>query len=153
MKMNLKNAINSLSGKSKYAFRGGYYNHTLDTASVKSMNKRIQSQFYKKGKVEDFSRVNLMYFNKIVDLCQLNKVELVLINTPLHSFYRNNVPKVFLKKHQELINEYGFKIIDLSNLKMNDDCYVRDGDHVTGKGSLIATQEFNNYLKSNFEQL
>ena len=71
----------------------------------------------------------------------------------MHPFYRQNVPDIFIEKHRELIGKYGLEIIDLSNINMTNDCYFRDGDHLTQKGSLITTLKFNDYLRDNILNL
>ena len=146
MRTNFKNKYNNLKGKWVYSFNEGYFNQSKDTASIKYMNRRLQAQFYLKGKAKAFSSINIEYLKKIKHLCKSNDIELVLFNTPLHSFYKNNIPAEYLIKFEGLIKEYDFKIIDLSNLVMDDDCFRKDGDHVTVKGAVIITQQFINYL-------
>ena len=146
LKMNFKTELRILMGKSHVTYKEGYYNHFQDSASIEGIKKRLQGQFYTAGVVKDFSTINLEYFEKIVDLCQSKHVELALVNAPLHSYYRQHVPNIYIQKYKDIIKTYGLKLIDLSNIDMADDCYVRDGDHITKKGSLITTRQFIDYL-------
>lgn len=149
MKLNLKKEFLNLFDKTKPKNKSGYINnHFIDSISIVSINKRIQAQFYTERAVKGFSKFNLVYLKKINDLCQQHDIELIFFNAPLHNYYKNNIPKEYLKKHRELIKQYGHKFIDFSSIFMEDDCYRKDGDHLTKKGALLLTHYFNDYLKS-----
>jgi hypothetical protein len=123
----------------------GYSNYFINTsASIKSIYKKLNSQFYTNGKVNDFSTVNLDYLDRIVSLCKAKKVDLVLLTTPLHSYFRDNVPDIYHHKYDEIINLYKLKLIDLSSIPLTDDDFIPDGVHVSQKGAVITTEEINN---------
>ena len=121
----------------------GKYDNKFDNVSSNelSMNKRLKQQFYELNKVRDFSFINIKYLVKIIELCKKHKIKLTLINTPLHTYYKHRIPKVFLKKYNEIINHYNLEIINFNDLNLDNSCFVPDGDHVSIKGANIVSKK------------
>lgn len=140
----LINGFNTLiEEKENYSFLGSYKNEYKNiVASKKSMDYRISQQFYEHGKQRGFSAVNIMYLNKVILLCKEKNIELVLLKTPLHDYYKSKVPLEFIKKYDSLNNLNKLKLIDFSNLILNDSCYLPNGDHVSQRGALLTTNIF-----------
>jgi len=114
---------------------GGYKNDFIRvSANQKSMDKRLNYQFYKDGKLNQFSETNLKYLNMIVNLCLQYKVELILLNTPLHPYFRNKIPGAYVMKFKEIVDSNKFKLMDFEQIKFNDNCFIPDGDHLSGEG-------------------
>ena len=131
----IKIGYNYLFNKRTFSF-GGYSNSFANTTAVKtSMEKRIQFQFYSGNVLNNFSDINLLYLDKIINLCKVNKVNLLIINTPLHSYYQNKIPKNYILKYNETIRKYNLKCINLSGLSFSDSCFIPDGDHLSEKGA------------------
>jgi hypothetical protein len=129
--------------KENYSFLGGYKNEYKNVmASKQSMDHRISLQFYKDGKQRGFSATNISYLNKILMLCKEKNVELVILKTPLHNYYKSKVPAEFVEKYDSLISQDKLKVIDFSNLILNDSCYLPNGDHVSQKGALLTASFF-----------
>jgi hypothetical protein len=139
----IKSGIYNLSGENNYTFSGGYSNPFSNASAIQlSMAKRINYQFYKNKQLNDFSAINQLYLHEIINLCKNNNVELVLFNTPMHAYYRSNVPIEYINKYNHIIEKYQLKVIDFSDLTLEDDCYLPDGEHVSEKGALLTTKEF-----------
>jgi len=131
------------------SFMGGYENGYINTMATKpAMDKRIKAQYYKDGTVREFSSINLDYLNRIINLCKFKRVELCLINTPIQSYYAENVPEVYIHKYHEIISNNHLEVIDFSNLALKADCFMVDGDHVSKKGAQKTTEYFLNYFNS-----
>lgn len=129
---------------------GQYANYSSETkASQKSMEKRVRFQYYTKEKLNEFSQINLTYLDKIIKLCRAKKIELGIINTPLHPLYESKIPEKYLVKYNELIRNYRIEMIDFKGLQLNDSCFFPDGDHVSEKGALIITNALINTLENN----
>ena len=79
--------------------------------------------------------------DEIIALCKSNNKELIIFNTPLHPYYRSKLPAEYINKFNSITETYDLKVIDLSSLSLEDDCYIPDGDHVSEKGSLLVTME------------
>lgn len=120
----------------------GYINNFVNVrASEEEMNKKLADQYYTNGKVNGFSNMNLEYLDRIIALCVAKKIEIVFLSTPLHPYYRENIPEVFRNKYREIIKSKKIKLVDLSSLSLPDDCFVPDGVHVNQKGAIITTEK------------
>lgn len=118
-------------------FNGGYSNPFQHEKGLKkSIDRRIQFQFYRAHTTNGFSHDNIYYFKKIIDLCASKQITLVLINTPLHQYYRLQIPKSHSRFLHQQVWFSDCSYLDLSKLQLPDDCYIPDGDHVSQKGAL-----------------
>jgi hypothetical protein len=138
----LKTAIINTDKK----FEGFVNGHVDDFAKKTAMDIRLESQFYTNGKLNHFSTFNLTYLKKIIILCKAENVDLILLNTPIHPYFRNKIPNEYVNKYNEIIKLGNLKIIDLSSLPLTYDCYFVDGDHVSRKGANITSEEIQKIL-------
>lgn len=140
-----REGLNNIFTKTNnYGYLGKYENDFKNSKSLKiSIDKRILFQFYKNGKVNDFSRYNINYLLKIVELCKKNRIELNLVNAPLHSYYRSKIPKIYISKYNDIILQNKLKVIDFKESSFSDNCFIPDGDHVSEKGSRIVSYLMN----------
>ena len=125
-----------------YSFLG-FYDNTFFNASVQdsSLNKRVKSQFfYDNGAVRGFSVVNLYYLKQIIKLCADKRVELVLINTPIHKNYRNKIPPQYVTEYYAIAKQNNLSVLEFNHLNLTDSCFIPDGDHVSAKGAWLATE-------------
>ena len=148
---NLSEYLKNILKKSiKKAYTSNSYNRYVNTsANNESMKRRIFFQFYSNNHLNTFSKNNLYYLQKIIMLCKNKKINLELINTPLHPYFRNKIPLKFINKYNDYIIANKLKIIDLQDLKLNNDCYTPDGDHVSRKGQSITSHYIISYLEKN----
>lgn len=124
---------------------GGFQNEFTDVRGDSLLiNERINYHFFDNGSLNNFSEVNIAYLEKIKDLCQENQTELILINTPLHPYYKEKVPVAFKEKYFTLINSLDLKLINLEDLPLKNNNYTPDGDHVSREGADITTMELLN---------
>ena len=120
---------------------GGFTNVFANTAAIKkSMDKRIDFQFYRKGKLNSFSAFNMGWFDKIIQLCREKNVVPVLLNTPLHPYYKSRIPAEYLQKYDEVLRAYQLKVVDLNGLPLDDESFIPDGDHVSERGATIVSK-------------
>jgi hypothetical protein len=68
------------------------------------------------------------------------------MNMPLQEYYRKKLSDVYIHKYYEIINNSYLEVIDFSNLALNNDCFIGDGDHVSKKGARQTTEYFLNYI-------
>lgn len=129
-------------------FKGGFNNpHTNTTANKATMDERLNSQYYRNDTLSSFSTLNLRYFDSNVALCKEQQVELVIVNTPIHSYYQSKIPKEFVDKHNSLTHSYNLRTIDLTVLELPDTSFQGEGDLVSMEGAMRATEE----IKTNIE--
>jgi hypothetical protein len=140
LKVVTKNDINNI-WREKKTFQGGFANSFSNTkASEESIEKRVLFQYYNKGSLNEYSLINIEYLNKIKDLCKNSNVNLILVNTPVHTLYKNKLPKKFKVKFEQLSESGRFKILDLSNILSEEYFFIPDGDHVSQKGAIKTTE-------------
>lgn len=108
--------------------------------SEKYINKRISKQYGNVDSNNLYSDLNIIYFNKIIDLCKKSNVKLILIRTPLHKDYFKKVPKYIIDKYQKVTKNR--KIIFLDDEITNTDI-MPDGDHLSDQGAI----KFSKYIE------
>ena len=152
IRWNLKNLPAFIKGifsiSYRYLFKdvtfdyGGYSNNFTNSMALKpSMEKRLHFQYYKGKVLNNFSEINLAYLTKIIALCKANEMDLVLLNTPLHPYFKSKIPIIYINKFNEIVNTHKLKVIDFSALSFSDSCFIPDGDHLSVKGACQLTKE------------
>jgi len=152
---NLPTFINGVfSNNYKYLFKdshydyGSYSNEFIKTTAVKSfMNKRLRFQYYTDGQLNPFSKINQFYLTKIKLLCKNHNVDLRLLNTPLHPYFKNKIPINYLNKFKDFVRVNKLNVIDYSNQKYNDSSFIPDGDHLSVKGACAFTSQLMRFKK------
>ena len=136
--------------KNKPSIMYGFTNPFEGTKAVKSsMDKRILFQYYKNEELNPFSEINIRYLEKIINLCKTKGIALTALNSPVHDYYFNLVPLIYKRKFDEIVRENDLKFIDLSNLNLNDECFIPDGDHVSFSGSIKTSVELLKIINKN----
>ena len=141
----LRNIVKKSMKKAYTSNSNNHFKHT--SANQKSMDKRIIFQFYSEGHLDTFSQNNICYLQKIIELCNRKKINLVMLNAPLHPYYKSKIPIKFIRKYDDFVIANHLKTIDLTGLVLNDSCYIPDGDHVSKKGSLLTSQYIATHYK------
>jgi hypothetical protein len=129
------------------AYLGGYDSSYPRFRPEKAfIDKRILVQFYTNNLVDAFEEINIEYLRKIQLLCKQSNVNLMLVNTPLHEYYRSKVPAKFVEKYKQIIRDLHLPLLDLSAMPLEDSCYVFDGEHVTKAGAILVTKYIVSHL-------
>jgi hypothetical protein len=137
---------NTFNSNKENSFLGSYEIPDSDrSVTPESINRRVESQYFKKNKEYDFATINLLYLKKIIELCKSKRVDLTLVNSPLHPYYISKVPKNYQEEYKSFIKENSLHVLDLSNFFSDDSCFMPDGDHVSKKGSFLITAYFNSH--------
>ena len=132
-----------------YSFYDGYLNTEVNFLSqnINSIEKRIKLQFYENNLENKIENLNLYYFIKIVNYCRKNNIEIICLTTPLHSKYLTNVPDTFKLKLKNIISDYDIDYINLESLKIPENGFLPDGDHLSPIGANITSKEIKLLLK------
>ncbi len=140
IKKQFEMAFNAISGNKNF-IPGGFespYNRVVD---FKKLEKRIKQQFFEGKKVRGFSRMQDQYFDSITGYCKQNKIALILINSPVHPFYKKNIPQKYLDYYLQKMQQ--FTVLDLSDLFTKNDEFMPDGDHISWKAHPKSTHYIN----------
>lgn len=122
----------------------------MEQLDREKVEKRIHEQFYKNNEVIYLSEINLLYLNKIVDLCKEKHIKLTIISTPLQIDYMKMIPEEYKNYYEKYLDENKLQHYNFGDLILPDTCYLPDGDHVNYYGAKLVTQKFKEYYE-NFE--
>lgn len=149
--MNTQNGVSayykSIIKRSYSAYRNrlfGFDNHFVNSnANQSSMDKRIKTQFYNEGELRTISESNMFYLGKIIEFCKRKNIQLTFITTPVHPYYRKNIPLKFKETYAHFKDTTSVAIIDFDGLILETDHFAPDGDHVSLK-TIETLSEFIN---------
>ncbi len=131
-----------------YPFTGRYYKSSKSNLNDTTINTSVKRHYYKEnGEEQGFSAYQKYYLNKIVDLCQQQKVRLVIINTPLNKAYYAKIPEKFIKDYYAYISSIHQRIafLDFHSLEFDNKCYG-DGDHLNALGARVFSIKVDSAL-------
>ncbi len=141
-------SISQLKDTQKNKWIGNYAYLDNTSFSQAAMTKRINIQYHQKDISDRLSEHQITYFNKIVDFCNQKNISLIILNTPLHEEYKDNVPLKNSTAFYNLIRSKKLHLIDFEDLILSDKDFLPDGDHVSYQGSLKTSK----YLTSLFQK-
>lgn len=127
-----RNGLSIVANDTSCSFLGGYTNGFKISAFNDSIiAKRIQFHYYDKGIIRPISTTNIYWLYQIIELCKSENVELIFLKTPLHRNYEMRIPTIYVHKFNEIVIRSGITLIDFHQVRMTDNDFVTDGDHVT----------------------
>lgn len=125
-------------------FKGYHYNDKV--------NPSLKTDYMKKTeRVEEISDANLIYVDKIIELCKQQGIELIFVRTP------STVNWNYAKHNavEQLAEEKDIEFIDLNLEKSLGIDWARDtpdkGDHVNYCGALKVSKYLGSYLDETFD--
>ncbi len=121
---------------------GGFNNHKSETKfSYDLINNRIKYQYYNEERLRGISESSTIYFDKIIEVCRQYGICLIPLSTPLHPHYENNVPNVFKNNYNKCLHKISAPPIEFTGALNENENFLPDGDHVSDRGAIIATQK------------
>jgi hypothetical protein len=139
---------NAFRKKKRNTILGYYENNFAHTkADQKYTEQRLAFQFYKGDTLNSFSAWNIRYLLKIIRLCRTESIRLVMLNTPLHPYYKNGIPQAYIEQYNRILNAAHLQVIDFRDLTLSDSCFIPDGDHVSVEGSEIVSRYLDAKMK------
>ncbi len=142
-KLLYKTALNRSVNLNDFPFIGKFYASSKHVFN--DVTEPINGHYFENGNLLQKSNLALKYLFKIIELCEANKIKLVLINTPLHQDYRNKIPEYFTRLYANTTTEITSKhpsiqIFDYSELILPDSAFG-DYHHVNSKGAKLVSQK------------
>lgn len=127
------------------------YKSTNSNLELSVISNSINRHFYYNNDVNS-SDIMIKSLFKTADLCRAKNINLILINTPLHSSYKSMVPEYYLKLHNSVLDNLVAKYdnilyYDFSTVNYNDSLFG-DGDHLNAFGM----QRFSETIKNIFNE-
>ena len=154
---NPKNFLNTLSLTLKHNLKtiiignlsliddfGGY----LELDKTIDINK-INTEALTEKDNSNYSKYNIEYLKKIIELCHVNGIKIILIRSPLHEAYRANISDSLMLsiKEQEFSDLY---FIDFADIELEDTDFA-DLKHLNKNGAEKISKHFNSYLHNKLE--
>lgn len=144
-----RNSLENLTSYEKgiYPYIGGF--HIIDNddeLTDKRISNRINSQYFLNDMPLPTSEINILYLDKIVELCRGNDIDLIFLNTPLYADYYSKVPQNMIDEYKQAVKNFGVTEISFNDLHLSSDCFLPDGDHLNYKGAMLTTKYLIEYL-------
>jgi hypothetical protein len=141
----LKGIVGRQLSRKDIPFYGGYLG--LDSSRIEGAEIREKLQLYyacaPPASEVEVSSVMVVFFRKIIELCRANSIRVLLVNTPVHSLYREGVPGKMISEFNRVIAETiaapGVRYVDLSDLPLPESSFL-NGDHVNRRGAGAVTK-------------
>lgn len=104
----------------------------------------------------DFSEVSFSYFNKILEYCKANDIELYPILMPLHPCYREKVPKknrIGFQRVKKYLSQENIQLVDYESVFDDKPRFFKDPDHCSIIGGKTISQKLKKtYFKSSSDK-
>lgn len=111
----------------------------------------IRMHFFINSTPERISKCSLSYLDSILTLCNQNRIDVLLISTPLNSSYRTHIPANFKNAFQvkaDSLRVHQVEIMDYSNFPIADSLFA-DSDHL----NFIGAKVFSDTVKVKISSL
>ena len=127
---------------------GGFFESNYLNPNTETINKTFKMHFSIKKNEERYSYSQRRYLYKIDSLCTINKIDLILVSTPYHSIYKDQIQKgyydFFYETIRNLKNNYHINFLSeapQSNL-------MSDANHLNKAGSQIYSKKINDNINA-----
>ena len=146
----LKKGFTNLTANSSlyYSFLGSYQPQSFRLKDTLTIIKRIHTQFYQEGRLRPLSAIQVQYLDKIIEFCSDRKIQLVLVEMPVHQVYRNLVPGTYKVAFFSNILHKPLLLLECNDIHLPDAFFLPDGDHVNAVGADSTTKFIYQKLKS-----
>jgi hypothetical protein len=141
----LKGILRRQLSKTDIPFYGGYRGSDrsrIDEAKIREKLQLYYACVPPSSEVE-VTPLMVVYLRKIIELCRANSIRVLLVNTPVHSLYREGVPGKMISEFNRIIAETSaapwVRYVDLSDLPLPMSSFL-DGDHVNRSGAGVVTK-------------
>lgn len=120
----------------------------MDTYRADVMERRINDQFYTDDGLWGMSQSNYQSLVELIELCRELGIEPIMLNTPLHPEYVNQVPKKYREIYENFLVDYQLSSFAFEGLNLSDEHFLPDGDHTNYEGAMLSTEHFQEYLNA-----
>lgn len=120
-------------------------NHHLNIEDFKNTLLR----HYERNSTElSTSKIQLIYFNKIMNYCDSKNIVVVLVSSPVHSEYLAEVPERIINSYDSLVTaQKGRIIIDALRQPFNDTLFMNP-DHLNADGAQVFSSMIKEVLST-----
>lgn len=120
------------------------YKSTKSNLDTNLIINSIERDFYYRNEVNS-SDIMIESLFRMAELCNIRRVNLVLINTPLHPLYKSKIPGYYFQLHNSIIDSLKNKYDNIQYYNFTTvnypDSLFGDGDHLNYYGMKIFSKE------------
>jgi len=122
------------------------YKKLFDFGSFVESFKKMDSTdcFEKPKQIKHVSRIQLRYIDKIIELANKTKVNLLFLTIPIHNSQKGQYNKSINLK--SIADNRNIVYLDFGSFKLENDCFA-DIYHLNNKGAIIFTDSICKFLK------
>ena len=139
-----KNSIIKDYSSSNFKFLGAFLSKNNSNLSVESLDLSIKRHY--ENRAPESKNRNVYYLREIIAFCKLEKIQVVIVVTPLFHEYRKRIPLKVKNSFNEILEELktkGITVIDMSSMSLPDESFG-DGDHLNAFGA----KDFSAFLSN-----
>lgn len=151
-----QNKLENIFSKNRLTklYLNNYKNKSINSKVVKKdtafFAKTIEKHFYLSGFLVD-DKIQEKYLSLIIELLLDHNCKIILLNTPVTSYYQNHIPERIKIKFDKMISKYNKTLyLNLNKIliKEIDETIFKDADHVNLKGDKIIEDYITNNIFS-----
>lgn len=139
----------NIDQKNNHLYDGYMTKSSKKRPNSKTITKRIKILFYRNNRLKKYSKQNIKYLFKIIELCQKKDIELFLLTTPLSKLFHNHIPINYKNKFNEILSKSKVSHINLAKYIDNNSLFSYDGDHLNKNGAEVLSIKLMKELKIN----
>ncbi len=127
-------------------YLGRYKND--NSTDVSDWEKVLARHFTMGADSTVFSEVSIRFLDSIVELAESCEVPLVLVSSPTHVNYHENIPTVVWQRYTEVLRAYENRATVLDFTKANySETLFRNADHLNNQGAERFTEEVRTQIE------
>ena len=127
----------------------GIYKSTKSNLTSKVINRTIDEEYYARYEI-GASDIMIESLFKMAEYCHTNRVKFILINTPLHSKFKSEIPEYYFKLHNRVLfnlkNRYNNIYYFGFSFENYPDSLFGDGDHLNALGTKRFSKEIKDLV-------
>ena len=135
--------------KRHFKFIGKYSNSKV--SRISDSLKAIKRHYYRDERELSVSETSINYLDSIIDICQKNNIEPILVNSPVNQAYKKLIPDLFVNRFKSLekrLRSKNLTIYNFGNTFYADSLYL-NSDHLNSYGADQFTNSLLDSLKAN----
>ncbi len=112
-------------------------------------SESIARHFLQDGTTAPLSSLGISYLDSIITLCRREKIQLVLLGTPLHPSYLRNIPSMYTAAYDSLtsrLRAQGVLVVDATSHFVSDSLFA-NSDHLSGQGAALFSRQLPHLMK------
>lgn len=144
-KLLINSLINGIYIKSDW---GGFYTSNNENPDSTIVLKTLKTHYTIASSENRHSKEQIKYLHLIDSLCKSNNINLFLVSTPYHPFYKKSIDPYYFNSLEEVLSTMkNINYINYLDYQI-DPSLMSDGNHLNSKGSEIFSKMMNENINT-----